>query len=250
MRYLVAVITPWVLRQVERSIGPERIRVLKPGESNEVLGIERFTATVVERCSPVEIIDPDLPVLLTMQLERSAIERFRTLAEAGLDVRVWPLDEELSEPMVHLLSGPRSPSPAAAIVRELRGMFTGLAADVLTAAAILGDERRSIEQIAGACHASPVAIRNVLRDNNLPSITSLIAQMRCLHALWAWEIGQQANFWSAAGFTTLAEASQFMSDNTGAPVGRWKIPAGFTTLLREFAASCEPAKPTSCRMVG
>jgi hypothetical protein len=58
--------------------------------------------------------------------------------------------------------------------------------------------------------------------------------MRALHALWGWEIGRQ-NFWSAAGFRTLAELSAHLSQHTGAPLGRWRTPVGFSAMLQSVS---------------
>ena len=79
-------------------------------------------------------------------------------------------------------------------------------------------------------------MRVALRDEGLVSLSGVVARFRCLHALWAWETGR-ANFWSAAGFRTLAELSAHLSQHSGAPLGRWKIPGGFTLLLQSVSAS-------------
>ena len=93
-----------------------------------------------------------------------------------------------------------------------------------------------MDEIVRASAASPATVRCKLREAGLPAISALNAQMRCLHALWAWESGR-VNFWSSAGFRTLAEVSEFLSRNTGAPVGRWKTAGGFAALLRQVVES-------------
>jgi hypothetical protein len=67
-------------------------------------------------------------------------------------------------------------------------------------------------------------------------VSGVMARMRCLHALWACESGR-SNFWSSAGFRTLAEVSEFFSRHTGAPIGRWRVAGGFNALLRELPAN-------------
>ena len=165
------------------------------------------------------------------------MRQFRILAEDGIDVRLWMDGEStLSDTTLRSYSAPRSPSPAAVVVSHLRGRYSGLAADVLTASAILANGRRSMDEIARVCDSSASGVRNALREEGLIAISGVIARMRCLHALWSWECGRP-NFWSAAGFRTLAELSAHLSQHTGAPLGRWKAPGGFSALLQSVTAS-------------
>lgn len=236
MRYLTAITTPSLLGQVEECLGSGRIRPLRDDESAESLGPERFAALIVDRFAPLSHSSSGLPVLLAMRVDRPGMQRFRTMVEAGADVRIWRFDEVLSEPSIQALGAPRAPTPAAAILAETKGLYDGLVAEIVTAAAILSDERRCMEEIARACEVTPTAVRGALRDHGLVPISGILARMRCLHALWALESGR-ATFWSAAGFRTLAEVSEFLSRNTGSPLGRWRVPGGFATLVRGIGDS-------------
>lgn len=232
MRYLTTVGTGSTRRQIERCVGAGRLRELRPNEPADALGAERFVAVIADRFTPLVAADRGIPVLLATQVDRPGLQQFRAFAEAGMDVRVCPMGQEFSEPTMRRVGAARAPTPAAVIVRETRGMFSGLVVDIVTVAAILGNERRCMNEIARACETTPAGIRNALRDHGLPTISGLIARMRCLHALWALESGR-TTFWSAAGFRTLAEVSEFLSRHAGAPLGRWKVPGGFASLMRQ-----------------
>jgi hypothetical protein len=223
--------------QVERSIGIGRLRALNAGEQLQAMGGEKFGGIIADHAAQLPLLRHGLPVVLLVPLNREGMRQFRILAEDGIDVRLWlEASGTLSETTLRSLSASRAPSPAAVIVSQVRGRYGGLAADVITACANLSNARRSMDEIARLCDASPAAVRNALRDEGLISIGGLVARMRCLHALWAWDTGR-ANFWSSAGFRTLAELSAHLSQHTGAPLGRWKSPGGFSALLQSVDAS-------------
>jgi hypothetical protein len=235
MRYLSALSTPTSVGQIERSIGPGRLRPLRVGEELNAMGGERFAGIVADHAAQLPLLRHGVPVVLLVPLNREGMRQFRILAEDGIDVRLWTdASSTLSETTLRSLSAPRAPSPAAVIVSHLRGRYTGLAPDILTACANLSNARRSMDEVARVCDASAAAVRNALRDEGLISISGLVARMRCLHALWAWDTGR-ANFWSSAGFRTLAELSAHLSQHTGAPLGRWKAPSGFSALMQSIA---------------
>lgn len=235
MRYLTAITTVTVAGQIERSIGAGRLRALRPEETPDQLGGERFAAIIADHRASPAAVRFGLPVVLIAPRDRSGLQQFRAMAEAGLDVRMaTDCGETLSETTLRCLSGPRAPSPAAAIVAHLRDRYSGLAPDIIAAAAIMSHTRRSMEEVARVCDTSASGIRSALRENQLIAISGLLAQMRCLHALWAWQ-SDRPNFWSAAGFRTLAELSAHLSQHTGAPLGRWKVPGGFAALLQSVA---------------
>jgi hypothetical protein len=232
MRYLTALTTSSAASQVERGIGSGRLRALRPDETPDHLGGERFAAIIADGGARVASVRYGVPVILVAPMHRAGLQQFRAIAEAGVDVRMaTDCGATLSETTLRCVSAPRAPSPAAAIVHFLRDRYTGMAPDVITAAAILGNARRSMEEIARVCDSSPAGIRQALRENQLVAISGLLARMRCLHALWAWQ-SDRPNFWSAAGFRTLAELSAHLSQHTGAPLGRWKVPGGFSALLQ------------------
>jgi hypothetical protein len=236
MRYLSALSTPTIVGQIERSIGPGRLRELRPGEQLHAMGGEKFGGIIADHAAQLPLLCHDLPVVLLVPLNREGMRQFRILAEAGIDVRLWTNSTStLSETTLRSLSAPRAPSPAAAIVTQLRGRYRGLAADVVTACANLSNGRRSMDEIARVCDASAPGVRNALRDEGVVPVSALVARMRCLHALWVWDTGRP-NFWSAAGFRTLAELSAHMSQHTGAPLGRWKTPGGFAAMLQSVTA--------------
>ena len=237
MRYLSALSTPTVVGQIERSIGQGCLRPLRAGEDLAAMGGERFAGIIADHAAQLPLLRHGLPVVLLAPVNRQGLRQFRILAEDGIDVRLWTeAGGALSDMSLRALAAPRSPSPAAVIVGHFRGAHGGLAADILTACAILSNARRSMDEIARICDTSPAGVRAALRDDGLVSISGLVARMRCLHALWAWETGRP-NFWSAAGFRTLAELSAHLSQHTGAPLGRWKAPGGFSALLQSVAAS-------------
>jgi len=237
MRYLSAVTTPTIASRIERGIGHGRLRPLKANDDLRSMGGERFAGIIADHAAQLPLLRLGLPVILLVPLNREGMRQFRIVAEDGIDVRLWADgDDALSEMALQALSGPRSPSPAAAIVDHLRGRYSDLVADVLTACAILATSRRSMDEIARVCGASPSSVRGALRDAGLASISGVIARMRCLHALWAWESGRQ-NFWSHAGFRTLAELSAHLSQHTGSPLGRWKAQDGFQSLLQSIGSS-------------
>ena len=237
MRYLSAVSTPTIVGRIEGVIGAGRLRPLNARDRLDDMGGERFAGIIADHAAQLPLLRHGLPVILLVPLNREGLRQFRIVAEDGIDVRLWPNDEStLSEMTLQALSSPRAPSPAARIVEHLRGRYSDLAADVLTACAILATGRRSMDEIARVCGSSSSAVRGALRDAGLVSISGLIARMRSLHALWAWETGRQ-NFWSHAGFRTLAELSAHLSQHTGAPLGRWKSQEGFSALLQSIGAS-------------
>ena len=237
MRYLSALSTPTIVGQIERSIGIGRLRALSAGEQLHAMGGEKFAGIIADHAAQLPLLCHDLPVVLLAPLNREGMRQFRILAEAGIDVRLWTdATSTLSETTLRSLSSSRAPSPAAVIVNQLRGRFTGLAADIVTACANLSNGRRSMDEMARVCDVSAAGVRHALRDGGLVSISGLVARMRCLHALWAWESGR-SNFWSSAGFRTLAELSSHLSQHTGAPLGRWKTPGGFPALLQSILAS-------------
>jgi hypothetical protein len=236
MRYLSALSTPTIVGQIEGSIGPGRLRPLKLGEDLNAMGGERFAGIVADHAAQLPLLRHGVPVVLLAPLNREGMRQFRILAEDGIDVRLWTdASSTLSDTTLRSLSAPRAPLPAAVIVSHLRGRYRGLAADIVTACANLSSVRRSMDDIARVCDASAAGVRNALRDEGLISMSALVARMRCLHALWAWDTGR-GNFWSSAGFRTLAELSAHLSQHTGAPLGRWKAPGGFSALLQSVAA--------------
>jgi hypothetical protein len=237
MRYLSAVSTPTIVGQVERSIGQGCLRPLSVGDDIKAMGGERFAGIIADHAAQLPLLRHGLPVVLLVPLNREGMRQFRILAEDGIDVRLWTVASgTMSDTTLRSLSAPRAPSPAAVIVSHFRGRHGGLAADILTAGANLSSTRRSMDDIARVCDTSPTGVRAALREDGLISISGLIARMRCLHALWAWESGRP-NFWSSAGFRTLAELSAHLSQHTGAPLGRWKAPGGFSALLQSVASS-------------
>lgn len=236
MRYLSALSTPTIVGQIEACIGPGRLRALKAGEELDAMGGEKFAGIIADHAAQLPLLRHGLPVVLLVPLNREGLRQFRILAEGGIDVRLWPNPAStFSDTTLRSLSAARAPSPAAVIVATFRGQHGGLAADVLTASAILSNARRSMDEIGRVCAASAGSVRSALRDDGLVSISHLIARLRCLHALWAWEVGRP-NFWSSAGFRTLAELSAHLSQHTGAPLGRWKAPGGFNALLESVAS--------------
>ena len=236
MRYLSALSTPTIVGKIERSIGPGRLRALVSGEDLGAMGGEKFAGIIADHAAQLPLLRHGLPVVLLAALNREGMRQFRILAEDGIDVRLWTDETStLSDTTLRSLSAPRAPSPAAAIVSHCRGQYSGLAADIVTASANLSNARRSMDEVARVCDASAAGVRNALRDAGLISISGLVARMRCLHALWAWESGRP-NFWSSAGFRTLAELSAHLSQHTGAPLGRWKAPGGFSAMLQSVAA--------------
>jgi hypothetical protein len=237
MRYLSALSTPTLVGQIERFLGQGSLRPLHAGESLGSMGGERFAGILTDHAAQLPLLRQGLPVVLRGAMNRETMRQFRILAEDGIDVRLWPADNGgVSDMTLRSLTAPRAPSPAAVIVAHLRGRHGGLAADILTASAILSTGRRSMDEIARVCGTSAPGVRGALRDDGLVSISGLIARMRCLHALWAWE-SNRPNFWSSAGFRTLAELSAHLSQHTGAPLGRWKTPGGFPVLLQSVTSS-------------
>jgi hypothetical protein len=237
MRYLSAISTTTVVGQIERSIGPGRLRPLAMGDDLTSLCGEKFAGVIADHAAQLPLLRQGLPVVLLVPLNREGMRQFRILAEDGIDVRLWAdATSTLSDTTLRSLSAPRSPSPGAAIVAHFRGRHGRLAADVLTACANLSNGRRSMDEIARVCDTSASGVRAALRDEGLISISGLVARMRSLHALWAWETGRQ-NFWSLAGFRTLAELSAHLTQHTGAPLGRWKVPGGFSMLLQSVSAN-------------
>lgn len=235
MRYLSAISTGTFAGQIESCVGSGRVRPLAAGEDPNALGGEKFAAIIADHAAQLPSLRHGLPVILVVSLHREGMRQFRILAEDGIDVRLWSdCGDTLSETTLRCLSSRSAPSPAAAIVEYLRGSQGGLAADVVTAAAVLASGRRSMDEIARVCDTSASGVRNALRDENLISISGILARMRALHALWAWETGRP-NFWSASGFRTLAELSAHLSQHTGSPLGRWKAPGGFDALLQSVA---------------
>lgn len=232
MRYLSAISTPTVAGQIERHIGPGRMRPLHQGEDPSALGGERFAGIIVDHAVQLPSLRLGLPVILVVPLHRGGLRQFRILAEDGIDVRLWTdCGGTFSETTLKCLGGTPAPTPAAPIVAHFRGRHGGLAADILTATALVANSRRSMDDIARVCEASPSAVRSALRDDGLISISGIVARMRCLHALWALEAGR-TNFWSSGGFRTLAELSAHLSQHSGSPLGRWKGPGGFAALLQ------------------
>jgi hypothetical protein len=201
------------------------------------MGGEKFAGIIADHAAQLPLLRHGLPVVLLVPVNRDGMRQFRILAEDGIDVRLWAdPSSTMSDTTLRALAAPHAPTPAAPIVAHFRGRHGGLAADVLTASAVLSTCRRSMDEIARVCDTSASGVRNALRDEGLMSISGLLARMRSLHALWAWETGRQ-NFWSAAGFRTLAELSAHLSQHTGAPLGRWKGPGGFSALLQSVASS-------------
>lgn len=236
MRYLSALSTATIAGEVERSIGSGRLRPLGAGEDPRALGGERFGGIIADHAAQLPLLRHGLPVVLMVPWRREGLRQFRILAEDGVDVRLWTDGYgALSDATLRVLTGPRSPSPAATIVAGFRGRCGGLAADTVVACATLGNARRSTDEIARICDTSPSSIRAALRGDGLISVSGLIARMRCLHALWALEGGRR-DFWSAAGFRTLAELSSHLSQHTGAPLGRWRTPGGYAALLQWVAS--------------
>ena len=237
MRYLSALSTLTIVGEIERSIGAGRLRALSAGDDLQAMGGERFAGIIADHAAQLPLLRHGLPVVLLVPLNREGMRQFRIIAEDGIDVRLWSdASGTLSETTLRCLSAARAPTPAAPIVAHFRGQYAGLAADVLTACANLATARRSMDEIARVCDASTGSVRNALRDEELISISGLVARMRCLHALWSWESGKP-NFWSSAGFRTLAELSAHLSQHTGAPLGRWKTPGGFQAMLQSIAVS-------------
>jgi len=237
MRYLSALSTPTIVGQIERSIGTGRLRALNAGEHLRGMGGEKFAGIIADHAAQLPLLRHGLPVVLLVPLNREGMRQFRIIAEDGIDVRLWTdATSTLSDTTLRSLSSPRAPSPACIIVSHVRGQYSGLAADIVTACANLSNGRRSMDEIARVCDSSAAGVRNALRDEGLISISGLVARMRCLHALWSWETGR-ANFWSSAGFRTLAELSAHLSQHTGAPLGRWKAPGGFSALLQCVSAA-------------
>jgi hypothetical protein len=236
MRYLSALSTPTIVGTIERSIGTGRLRPLNAGDELHAMGGERFAGIIADHAAQLPLLRHGMPVVLLVPPNREGMRQFRILAEDGIDVRLWGDAGTLSDTTLRSLSAPRAPTPAAPIVAYFRGRHCGLAADVLTACANLASARRSMDEIARVCEASTASVRSALRDEGLISISGLVARMRCLHALWAWETGRP-NFWSSAGFRTLAELSAHLSQHAGAPLGRWKTPGGFQAMLQSVAAS-------------
>jgi hypothetical protein len=186
-----------------------------------------------------------LPVVLIGGMNPQRLRQFRRIAEDGIDVRLLTdCGKTLSETTLRCLTRPRAPSPAAVIVAHLRGRYDGLAADIVTATARLANSRRSMDEIAQACDSSPSGVRTALREARLPPISTLIARMRSLHAVWSLG-GGQANFWAAAGFRTLAEVSAHLSQHIGSPLGRWRGPDGFPALLHTVANDLEEEDETA-----
>lgn len=236
MRYLSAVSTVPAADELGRAIGPGRIRALAPDEDPTSLNGERFAGIIADHAAQLPSLRHALPVVLIAGVNREGLRQFRIIAEDGIDVRWWTdCGKTLSEPTLRCLTRPRAPSPAAVIVEHLRGRYTGLAADVVTASALLANNRRSMDEIARACDSSASVVRTALREARLPPIASMVARMRALHALWGLG-GGQANFWTAAGFRTLAEVSAHLSQHIGSPLGRWRGPDGFSALLQTVAS--------------
>lgn len=232
MRYLSAFSSGTIAGQIDQCVGHGRIRALATGEDPNALGGERFAAILTDDAARLPLSRHDLPVVLLVSFDRAGLRQFRVLAESAVDVRLWTdCGATLSETTLRCLSSARAPSPAAAIVHHLRGSLGSVAADIISAAAILASGRRSMDEIARVCDSSASGVRNALRDENLITISGILARMRALHALWAWEAGR-TNFWTAAGFKGLAELSAHLSQYTGAPLGRWKVPGGFNALLQ------------------
>jgi hypothetical protein len=231
MRYLSALSTPTIAGEIERSIGTGRLRAIGAGELLAAFGGEKFAGIIADHAAQLPLLRHGLPVILLLPLNREGMRQFRIVAEDGIDVRLsTDPGAALSETTLRALTAPRAPSPAAAIVLHLRGQCGGLAADVVTACAVLGNARRSMDDVARVCGVSANGVRGALRDARLVPISGLVAQMRALHAMWAWESGR-SNFWSSAGFRTLAELSSHLTQHTGAPLGRWRTPGGFAALL-------------------
>jgi hypothetical protein len=239
MRYLSAVSTVPAAEELERAMGPGRLRPLAPGDDPASFNGERFAGIIADDAAQLPSLRHGLPVVLIAGMHRRGLRHFRDLAEDGIDVRLWTdCGKTLSETTLHCLTRPRAPSPAAVIVGHLRGRYGGLAADIVTATALLGNGRRSMDEIARACESSPSGVRIALREARLPSITAVVARMRALHAVWSLG-GAQPNFWAAAGFRTLAEVSAHLSHHIGSPLGGWRGPDGFSTLLHTVTNDLE-----------
>ena len=237
MRYLSALSTPTIVGEIERSIGIGRLRGIGAGDQLHALGGEKFAGIIADHAAQLPLLRHGLPVVLVVPLNREGMRQFRILAEDGIDVRLWSEPGAmLSDTTLRSLSAPRAPSPAGVIVSHFRGRFSGLAADVLTACATVANARRSMDDIGRICGSTATSVRNSLRDAGLISISGVIARMRCLHAMWALE-GGRANFWSSAGFRTLAELSSHLTQHTGAPLGRWRTPGGFAALLSSVSTT-------------
>lgn len=249
MRYLSVVSTPALRAEIASVLGESRIRSIRGDEAEAELGGERFAAIIADRSGEISLLDRGLPVLLPMALDRPGVARFGAIAGAGLDVRLWNVSQQNSEMTVRPLVAPRAPLAAAVTLHALRGCFTGLTTDVFVAAALSADARRTMEDIARILGASPGAIRNSLKENGIDNVAAVVARMRCLQAMWTFE-GDQPNYWRSAGFRTHAEASEFLSRNCGAPIGRWRAQGGFAALLRDTVASYETATATGDRRAG
>jgi hypothetical protein len=236
MRYLSALSTPTIVGEIERSIGIGRLRAIGAGEQLNALGGETFAGIIADHAAQLPLLRHGLPVILLVPLNREGMRQFRILAEDGIDVRLCTDSSRLlSETALRSLTASRAPSPAASIVSNFRGRYSGLGADIVATCANMANARRSMDEIARICNTTPSGVRGALRDAGLVSISGVIARMRCLHAMWAWESGRP-NFWSSAGFRTLAELSSHLSQHTGAPLGRWRASGGFSALLASVAA--------------
>jgi hypothetical protein len=247
MRYLSALSSPAILDELERATGPRRLRPVKSGETLASMDGERFAGIIADHAAQLPLLRHGLPVVLLVPSNREGLRQFRNLAEEGVDVRLWTQAAgDLSDSTLRSLCAPRPASPATSIVAHLRGRFDGLAADVLTACAYLSNTRRSMDEIARVCGASASEVRTALREAGLVPISGVIAQMRALHAVWAWEAGR-TNFWSSGGFRTLADLSAHLSQHTGSPLGRWKTPGGFSALLQSAAINLSNREEEAAR---
>jgi hypothetical protein len=243
MRYLSAISTPTVAGQIEQAMGAGRLRPLAAHEDPAGLGGEKFAAIIADHSAQLPTLRHGLPVILVASLHREGMRHFRILAESGIDVRLWSdCGGAMSDATLKSLSAQRPPTPDALIVAHLRGRHGDLAADVLTAAAVLSSSRRSMEEVARVCDATAASVRNALRDDGLLPISGILARMRCLHAVWSLEGGRQ-NFWSTAGFRTLAELSAHLSQHSGAPLGRWRLAGGFAALLEAVTEAMHDREP-------
>ena len=231
-------------------VGESAIRVLRPTDAIEVIALERYAATVLDArdlgvsgtdripdvVGLIRRVAPSAPVVLRLGMNRPDLDIFRSLALEELDVRPWLTGRDGFADNFRLAAGPRASTPASRICRRATDAG-GLGATVVTAAAILGDRRRSVDEIACGCGASREAIREAAQEYGLRSVASLVAHVRCLHALWAQARGAaERSFWAAGGFRTLAELSEFMTRHTGAPLSHWRGPGGFERLLDALLA--------------
>lgn len=178
---------------------------------------------------------PSLPLIVEMQLSRTAARQLLTIAALEPAPRVVIRGVDRLEVVVEeVLEHGSEPGAHGEIACTLLPLVPSGAIDIVATAAVVGHRRSSVARFARICGLSSRTVEWRLQVARLPVPVKLLGWMLSLHGLWrldvlGWTAKRVA---AAAGFETANVWSNYVERHTGSRPSAHLRDDGFASLLR------------------